>query len=237
MLTHPDAIKAMKKEWDRLRDRQVWREDLVEEWSDVKKRFGTKPVHVGDILETCTQKCDELPDTPENKALKNTRVVCVMEAIVLKTKLAKLLCFKNTIVALRALRRHVHVISMACYPETYCNRAMLIWHIARLRSEELRPMSVCLNIDGPPIGMGNIGTQYALSRRPCTDTLNRGIIGRNTAIRSCDSKAFSLSMSGQEPTTTRSTRLSSWCTSMTSSSQLPHTCQEANEITLLTCGH
>ena len=70
MLTHPDAIIAMKKEWDRLRDRQVWREDLVEEWSDVKKRFGTKPVHVGDILETCTQKCDELPDTPENKALK-----------------------------------------------------------------------------------------------------------------------------------------------------------------------
>ena len=63
MLTHPDAIIAMKKEWDRLRDRQVWREDLVEEWSDVKKRFGTQPVHVGDILETCTQKFDELPDT------------------------------------------------------------------------------------------------------------------------------------------------------------------------------
>ena len=70
MLSHPRAIAAMNKEWDRLRGKGVWDEKAVESWSKVKKQYSDSAVHIGDILETCTQKHDELPDTPENEELK-----------------------------------------------------------------------------------------------------------------------------------------------------------------------
>ena len=63
MLNNPKAIEAMDKEWERLRTagdlrKGAWREDLVEEWSDVCARYTAlgKAVHVGDLLEVCVQK-------------------------------------------------------------------------------------------------------------------------------------------------------------------------------------
>ena len=77
MLNHPRAVEAMDMEWNRLRTagpnkKGAWREDLVENWADVRARLDRlgKAVHIGDISETCTQKHDELPDTPENYNLK-----------------------------------------------------------------------------------------------------------------------------------------------------------------------
>jgi hypothetical protein len=71
------AIAAMDLEWSRLRTagpekKGAWREDLVEPWHVVKKRYNdlSQAVHVGDLLEVCVQKGHELPDTPENKVKK-----------------------------------------------------------------------------------------------------------------------------------------------------------------------
>jgi hypothetical protein len=77
MRSQPKAIEAMDVEWARLRkagpkQKGAWREDLVENWYNVKARYNRlgKTVHVGDLLEVCVQKHDELPDTPENEKLK-----------------------------------------------------------------------------------------------------------------------------------------------------------------------
>jgi hypothetical protein len=40
--SNPLARAALKKVWDRLRATDTWREDLVEEWDDVKKRAKNK---------------------------------------------------------------------------------------------------------------------------------------------------------------------------------------------------
>ena len=77
MQTHPKASKAMDKGW--MRFRQAWlkgkgasREDKVVSWRKVKARHNAAEhaVHVGDLLEVCIQKHDQLPDIPENKTKK-----------------------------------------------------------------------------------------------------------------------------------------------------------------------
>ena len=37
ILQSPPALASMKAEWDRLRDKMVWDEDKVREWSDVAR--------------------------------------------------------------------------------------------------------------------------------------------------------------------------------------------------------
>jgi hypothetical protein len=49
----PGAQAALRKEWDRLRLIDTWREDLVEEWDDVKRRAkqNDTKIHMGMVLQ------------------------------------------------------------------------------------------------------------------------------------------------------------------------------------------
>jgi hypothetical protein len=70
------ARKALRKEWDRLRLINTWREDLVEEWDAVKARAkkAHTPVHVGVVLQICVEK-DSETEKPERERKCKGRVV------------------------------------------------------------------------------------------------------------------------------------------------------------------
>ncbi len=84
----------------------AWREDIVEDGSTVKRCYTSinKAVHMGELLEICVQKHDELPDTPENaEKLKRTSIrdVLFTVVIVFAIKLARLHYFRNYILVPR----------------------------------------------------------------------------------------------------------------------------------------
>ena len=68
----PSAQAAMKKDWDRLRDKKVWDETKPREWRAVRREAGTrgKTVHMGYISGICVEKT--LSSTLN---IGNTRVV------------------------------------------------------------------------------------------------------------------------------------------------------------------
>ena len=64
----PEAQKAIRAEWLRLRNKKVWDEDSVREWSDVasearrrKLEDPTHNVHMGRLFGICVEKGSELP--------------------------------------------------------------------------------------------------------------------------------------------------------------------------------
>ena len=64
---HPEAIKALNKEWTRLRDIGTWDEKKVLEWRSVVNEVngapGTGPgAHVGSIFDICVEKNSELAE-------------------------------------------------------------------------------------------------------------------------------------------------------------------------------
>ncbi len=59
----PEAARAMKIEWDRLRKKKVWDERVIREWADVARdarKNGTE-VHMGYLFGICVEKNSELP--------------------------------------------------------------------------------------------------------------------------------------------------------------------------------
>ena len=72
------AREAVKKEWDRLREIKTWDEDTVMEWADVVKlarqQGREKDVHVGRLIQLCTEKNSELEETDPARKYKG-RVV------------------------------------------------------------------------------------------------------------------------------------------------------------------
>jgi hypothetical protein len=70
------AQKALRKDWDRLRLINTWREDLVEEWDVVKaraKKTHTR-VHMGVVFQICVEK-DSETEKPERLRKYKGRVV------------------------------------------------------------------------------------------------------------------------------------------------------------------
>ena len=63
LLQSPPAKASMKAEWDRLRNKMVWDEDKVREWSDVAReaRKGNCEVNFGYLFGICVEKNSELP--------------------------------------------------------------------------------------------------------------------------------------------------------------------------------
>jgi hypothetical protein len=70
------AQKALRKEWDRLRLINTWREDLVEEWDVVKARAkkAHAPAHMGMVFQICVEKDSETEKPEEDRKYKG-RVV------------------------------------------------------------------------------------------------------------------------------------------------------------------
>ena len=60
----PDAIKAVEKEWEKLRKINTWDESRVEAKRSVKKRYERmgKPVNFGRLHDICVEKFSELPE-------------------------------------------------------------------------------------------------------------------------------------------------------------------------------
>jgi hypothetical protein len=72
----PGARAALRKEWDRLRLINTWREDLFEEWDAVKlraKKSHTR-VHVGMVFQICVEE-DSGTEKPEHLRKYKGRVV------------------------------------------------------------------------------------------------------------------------------------------------------------------
>ena len=61
---YPEAIAAKKKEWKNLRDKDVWDESTVREWSQVAAaaRAGKFTVHMGMLFGLMVEKGSELPE-------------------------------------------------------------------------------------------------------------------------------------------------------------------------------
>jgi hypothetical protein len=70
------AQKALRKECDRLRLINAWREDLVEEWDVVKARAKKARirVHMGMVFQICAEKDSETEKPEEDRKYKG-RVV------------------------------------------------------------------------------------------------------------------------------------------------------------------
>jgi hypothetical protein len=70
------ARAALKKERDRLRAIDTWREDLVEEWGDVKQRANKNHLktHVGMVFQICVET-DSEKEKPEHLRKYKGRVV------------------------------------------------------------------------------------------------------------------------------------------------------------------
>ena len=72
------CLKALLKETNKLRDRTVWREDEVQEWSTVRKRDPT--ASVGRVFSILGEKNAEAQNSPENREYK-ARIVFAGNAI------------------------------------------------------------------------------------------------------------------------------------------------------------
>ena len=76
LLQNPPAQASMKAEWDRLRNKTVWDEDKVREWSDVAREAqrGNYELNFGYIFGICVEKNSELPPLHPKRKFKG-RVV------------------------------------------------------------------------------------------------------------------------------------------------------------------
>ena len=76
VLESPPARAAMKAEWDRLRNKMVWDEDKVREWSDVAREAqrGNVELNFGYLFGICVEKNSELPPLHPKRKFKG-RVV------------------------------------------------------------------------------------------------------------------------------------------------------------------
>ena len=82
-LSTPAAMKAMDKEWDRLRSVKhahgvgVWNEAAVAEKSSVVARANAakEVAHFGRIFDACVEKGSELPDVHPEKKYKGRAVL------------------------------------------------------------------------------------------------------------------------------------------------------------------
>ncbi len=74
----PEARKACKAEWDRLRKIRTWEEDKVREWSKVRKeaRQRSQKVHILRIVCICVEKGAELKKDDKARKYKG-RCVCL----------------------------------------------------------------------------------------------------------------------------------------------------------------
>jgi hypothetical protein len=72
----PGAQAALRKEWNRLRLIDTRREDLVEEWDDVKRRAenNNTMIHMGMVFQKCVEG-DFETETPERLHKWKGRVV------------------------------------------------------------------------------------------------------------------------------------------------------------------
>ncbi len=78
MYANPKALKAVRSEWDRLRSKRCWSEDLVREWKHVaaEARDSGTTVHVGRLCCMCVEKGSELLPEDVGREVKG-RGVCV----------------------------------------------------------------------------------------------------------------------------------------------------------------
>ena len=70
MSANTKAMKAAQDEWDRLRNKKVWDETVVRNWSDVcaEARKKNKEINVGRVFGICVEKGSELAaDDPRRK--------------------------------------------------------------------------------------------------------------------------------------------------------------------------
>ena len=76
LLQSPPAQASMKAEWDRLRNKMVWDEDKVREWSDVAREAqrGNYELNFGYLFGICVEKNSELPPLHPKRKFKG-RVV------------------------------------------------------------------------------------------------------------------------------------------------------------------
>ena len=76
LLQSPPAQASMKAEWDRLRNKMVWDEDKIREWSDVAREAqrGNYELNFGYFFGICVEKNSELPPLHPKRKLKG-RVV------------------------------------------------------------------------------------------------------------------------------------------------------------------
>jgi len=72
ILKHPDAQKALDKEWNKLVAKKTWDESQFYEWRDVAKDAQRRNVkaHVGRVFEICVEKGSELPVGDPNRLYK-----------------------------------------------------------------------------------------------------------------------------------------------------------------------
>ena len=69
-----DALSALQKEGDRLREIKTWIEADVMELSDVRKMMGDKTFHIGRLFAILVEKNAELPEGHKDRKFKG-RVV------------------------------------------------------------------------------------------------------------------------------------------------------------------
>ena len=76
MINQPEARAAMDKEWNRLRDKQVWDEDHPREWEDVRRQATRdgQEIHMGYLFGICVEKNSELDKSNPQRKYKG-RVV------------------------------------------------------------------------------------------------------------------------------------------------------------------
>ena len=76
LLQSPPAQASMKAGWDRLRNKMVWDEDKVREWSDVacEAQHGNYELNFGYLFGICVEKDSELPPLHPKRKFKG-RVV------------------------------------------------------------------------------------------------------------------------------------------------------------------
>ena len=70
MYANPKALKAVRSEWDRLRLKKCWSEDLVREWKHVaaEARDSETTVHVGRLCCICVETGSKLKPDDEREA-------------------------------------------------------------------------------------------------------------------------------------------------------------------------
>ena len=79
LLQSPPAQASMKAAWDRLRNKMVWDEDKVREWSDVAREVqkGNYEFNFGYLFGICVEKNSELPPLYPKRKFKGRVAVSV----------------------------------------------------------------------------------------------------------------------------------------------------------------
>ena len=159
--SHPTAFKAVEDEWTRLRNasprgKGVWREDLVESWTKVKETYKGKrqAIHVGELLEVCVRKRDQLRGIPENYDKREYKGRAgLWRASRLRTKRGQLLFSRNCIHVLQSQVLHNVRTFMESSRAAFQYRQMPQWHTSNRISKTPSRMFVFQDISGLPVSM------------------------------------------------------------------------------------